>query len=512
MLWDYIVVGGGLAGSVVSNRLLGLNTSLNILVIDAGPNANDRQDIVWPNGTGGADLRWSVPTVPQVNLNNRTLDIFLGTGLGGGTLINAGNWVRGDKADYDEWGATVGDDRWSYAGQLPFMRQSEAFQHPDRNPEQHGYTGNVFAQTVTSTNRPFPLREYVLQSWNEIGVPTLPGLDSNAGNPLGVGDFSENKHNGRREIASVIYPLDGITALADILVEKVLVSTDGTIQVSGVQLANGTQIFSRRVILSAGALRTPQILMLSGIGPRDELERHGIEVKVESPEVGKNFMEHSSSTTSWAIRNPGEGWIPGSENPLFDQEQYGWGNPQDFMVSTSVDASGLAAAIEADEGVAPDPSTHRLLQQDRTLLEHVFQYFSYGGGASGATVSFMSILFLPTSRQQAQRLQYRFAGSNTTVLGREILGGEVISEGQDALTEGITDDALNNRLRASVRSAFHPSGTASMGKVVDNDLKVKGLDNLFVVGTSVFPVPIAAHLQVATYALAEQAATIISRA
>lgn len=218
------------------------------------------------------------------------------------------------------------------------MRQSEAFQHPDRNPEQHGYTGNVFAQTATSTSRPFPLREYVLQSWNEIGVPTLPGLDGNAGNPLGVGDFSENKHNGRREIASMIYPLNGITVLADTLVEKVLVSTNGTIHTSGVRLANGTQIISRRVILSAGALRTPQILMLSGIGPRDELERHGIEIKVESPEVGKNFMEHSSSTTSWAIRNPKEGWIQGSGNPLFDEEQYGWGNPQDFMVSTSVDA------------------------------------------------------------------------------------------------------------------------------------------------------------------------------
>ncbi|KAK2770118.1 glucose dehydrogenase [Colletotrichum kahawae] len=513
MLWDYVVVGGGLAGSVVSNRLLGQNASLNILVIDAGPNANDRQDIIWPNGTGGADLRWSVPTAPQVNLNNRTLDIFLGTGLGGGTLINAGNWVRDDKADYDEWGATVGDERWSYTGQLPFMRQSEAFQHTDRHPDQHGYTGNVFTQTVTSTNRPFPLREYVLQSWNEVGVPTLPGFDGNAGNPLGVGDFSENKHNGRREIASVIYPLDGITVLTDTVVEKVLVSTDGTILASGIQLANGTQIMR--------------------IGPRDELERHGIEVKVESPEVGKNFMEHSSSTTSWAIRNPEEGWIPGSGNPLFDQEQYGWGNPQDYM--------GLAAAIEADEGVAPDPSTHRLLQQDRTLLEHVFQYFSFGGGASSSTASFMSILFLPTSRgsvtlastnasdfpvvdpnyfgtnvdryvhREAERLQYRFAGSNATVLGREILGGEVVSEGQDALTAGITDDALNNRLRVSVRSAFHPSGTASMGKVVDNDLKVIGLNNLFVVDTSVFPVPIAAHLQVATCALAEQAAAIISQ-
>ncbi|KAF5528143.1 Pyridoxine 4-oxidase [Colletotrichum aenigma] len=511
MLWDYIVVGGGLAGSVVSNRLLGLNNSPNILVIEAGPNANDRQDIVWPNGTGGADLRWNVPTAPQVNLNNRTLDIFLGTGLGGGTLINAGNWVRGEKADYDEWGATVGDDRWSYAGQLPFMRQSEVFQHPDRNQEQHGYIGDVFAQTVTSTSRPFPLREYVLQSWNEIGVPTLPGLDGNAGNPLGVGDFSENKHNGRRKIASMIYPLDGITVLADTLVEKVLVSTNGTIHTSGVQLANGTQIISRRVILSAGALRTPQILMLSGIGPRDELERHGIEIKVESPE---------------AIRNPKEGWIPGSGNPLFDQEQYGWGKPQDFMVSTSVDAQGLAAAIEADEGVAPDLSTHRLLQQNRTLLEHVFQYFSYGGGASGSTVSFTSILFLSTSRgtvtlastnaRDFPVVDPNYFGTNFDRYAHreaqrlhEILGGEIISEGQDALTEGILDDALNNRLRASVRSAFHPSGTASMGKVVDNDLKVKGLDNLFVVDTSVFPVPIAAHLQVATYALAEQAATII---
>ncbi|ETS77626.1 hypothetical protein PFICI_09688 [Pestalotiopsis fici W106-1] len=541
MLYDIIVVGGGLAGSVVSNRLLGFNESLKILVVEAGQNANNRTDIIWPNQTAfGGDLSWGWDTIPQVNLDNRTMGEAVGTALGGGTVVNAGNWVRGDRTDYDLWGETVGDSRWNYDGQLPFMQKAEAFQHPDRNPDQHGYDGPVFVQTVTSTNRSFPLREPVFQAWNEIGVFELPDLDANAGNPLGVGDFSENKHNGRREIASVIYPLNGIDVLTETLVEKVLVQdVDGVLTSLGIQLSNGTQILGSKVILSAGAFRTPQILLLSGIGPASELESLEIDVNLDLPDVGRNLIQHSSTTSTWTIRNPDEGWIPGSGNPLFEEEQYGWGNPQDYMVSTSVPRDGLAVAIEIDEGVAPDPETHPLLRTDRTFLEHVFQYFGYTG-TSGATVSFMSILFIPSARgsvtlasanisdfplldpnyfgtevdryvlREASRLQYAFAGGNTTVLGRDIFAGEIPPDGSPALSSVITDEELDTRLRATLRTAYHPHGTAAMGKVVDTNLKVIGVDNLYVVDTSVFPVAISAHLQVATYALAEQAAEILA--
>ncbi|TQS32417.1 hypothetical protein Golomagni_07265 [Golovinomyces magnicellulatus] len=307
---------------------------------------------------------------------------------------------------------------------------------------------------------------------------------------------------------------------------------------TGVQLANGTSIQAKEVILSAGAIRTPQLLMLSGLGPEPELKKHDIPLILDIPDVGQNLADHPLFPNVWKIKDPSKGYAIGSNNPLFKQPQYGWGVPTDFLVSTGIDdKEGLAKAIEEDEGKKPDPSTHPLLKRERTFNEHVLQY---AGAPDGSAVVTALITLLPTSRgsvtlassnvndaplinpnyrgtavdrfvaREGMRLQIKLTSSNHTILGREILDGDAGAPGFDKpFTVDSTDEYIDKRIVAGVGSTYHPMGTAAMGKVVDTNLRVPGVAGLRVVDTSVFPVVITGHLQVATYAMAERAAEII---
>ncbi|XWW95404.1 hypothetical protein V2A60_003362 [Cordyceps javanica] len=543
MLWDYIFVGGGLSASVASNRLLKHNPMLKILVVEAGANANQDPSVVYPNSTNlmGGEYDWKYKTVPQVHLGKRQIDLPCGKALGGGTVINAGGWSRGAKRDYDLWAEAVGDPRWSYDGLLPYFRETERVANVSINPEQHGANGPVYIQGVVSTEREYPLREIVLDSWKDVGVHVLPYLDGNAGEPNGVGDLFENRHEGRRQIASVVYPLDGVHVLTETLVAKVLLNTNANIhrphRATGIQLANGTEIAGHEVILSAGAVRTPQILMLSGIGPALELAKHNISPKVIAPDVGQHLVDHGLFPVMWKLKDPSAGYSIGSGNPLFNETQYGWGTPADFLVSAGVeDKKGLASAIEEDEGRKPDPRTHPLLDQERTFNEYVIQY---AGLPDGSTITSATINLLPSSRgtvklassnvQDAPLIDPNYHATavdrfvardgmrrlialteGETRLGRDILDGDAGAPGFDKpFTTNSTDDYIEKRFAAGLGSTYHPMGTAAMGKVVDTKLRVKGVAGLRVVDTSVFPVVITAHLQVATYAMANAAADII---
>lgn len=285
----------------------------------------------------------------------------------------------------------------------------------------------------------------MLHSWAELNIDALPGLDGNAGNPLGVGELQENKDHGRREIAAVRYPLNGITVLTDTLVARVIIdkiqSPNDSPTARGISLADGTEIRGRETILSAGAIRSPQLLMLSGIGPAEELKKHNIPLVLDNPDVGKNLADHGLFRFTFKVKDPSAGWAIGSTNALFTQDQYGWGTPADFVVSTDVPKEGLAAAIAEDEGEAPDPSTHPLLSNRRTFHEHVF---IYAGAADGSLVSFATFTMLTTARgsvklasanvqdpplidpnylstavdryvaREAVRIQVKFAASNAT--------------------------------------------------------------------------------------------------
>ncbi|KAF6814480.1 glucose dehydrogenase [Colletotrichum sojae] len=537
-LWDCIVVGGGIAGSVVSSRLLQQDPSLKILLIEAGTNTHAVEGIEWIDmGSAiGSEYDWGFSSVPQRHLDNREIVSPVGKGVGGGTIINGAAWARGHKVDYDIWAEKVGDQRWSYEGQLPYMRKTETLFDNSTNPSAHGHSGPVKIQSPGSTGRVFPMREALLQSWKEIGVDALPQLDNNAGNNLGVADMQENRDNGKRQLASMVYSLEGVTVLTDSSVAKVLVekSTGGELVSKGVQLENGTQILGHETVLSAGAYRTPQILMLSGIGPAETLEKFDIPVALDQPGVGQNFHDHVLIATAWKLKNPSGGYTKGSGNPTFDQPQYKQGAFIDFMAVTSLPKDGLAKAIAEDEGSVPDPATHPLLNQDRAHSSHQLMYSGIMPDASD--VMMISVVFINCARgsvtiqsadikdaplidpnflgtevdryaaRETIRRNIRLLTSNDTVLGREIIAGEL---GVTPLTVDSTDEEIDARVRERAGGCYHPAGTASMGTVVDTDLRVIGVSGLRVVDTSVFPVSVSANLQVATYALAEQAAVII---
>jgi choline dehydrogenase len=360
------------------------------------------------------------------------------------------------------------------------MKKSEDFHNETVDTSQRGVDGLSYIQSVTSTNREFPLRSDALQSWAELGVEALPHLEGNGGNNRGVGELQENKMNGRREIAAQVYPLDGITVLTETLVEKVLLEKkpDGTILATGIQLSNRTKILGCEVIVSAGAIRTPQVLMLSGIGPADELAKFNIPLFLDQPNVGKNLADHGMFFHEWKVKDPAAGWALGSDNPLFLEEQYGWGTPSDFVVVSTVPTDGLAAAITEDEGTAPDPATHPLLSKDRSFIEHVLLYT---GASDGSLVTFATITMLPTARgsvklasadinddplidpnylgtavdryivREGVKIQIKFAGSNETIIGQEILDGEAGAAGFDEVfTVDSTDEYIDARIRAGI--------------------------------------------------------------
>ncbi|KAI3533231.1 GMC oxidoreductase [Colletotrichum filicis] len=539
-LWDFIVVGGGLAGSVISNRLLHKDPTLKILLVEAGPNVNGLESIAYPNTSTGAgsDIDWAYSSVPQANVDNRSIAAPAGKALGGGTAINGAAWVRGHTVDYDLWAEEVGDDRWSYKGQLPYMKVTEKFFDASINPSQHGENGSMIIQGVTPMNRHFPMREKLAESLEALGISALPQLDANAGNPIGYGDLQENRNQGRRQLSSEAFPLDGVTVITNTMVENILVSKSSNstaVTAEGIRLQNGTEYHSRKTILSAGAYRTPQLLMLSGIGPANVLTEHSIEVKLDQPEVGQNMPDHILMPTAWKVKNPSEGWAYESDNPLFKEPQYGLGNKIDFLATVTLPKEGLAAAIAEDEGgVAPGPD-HPLLRQDRAHVSHTLQY--NGASTDGSAVLMLSIVLIDTSRgsvgissanvsdppvidpnylstavdryavREALKFDTRLLGSDLTPVGREILDGELTAD--TPLTVDSPDEAFDARARQVAGSCFHPSGTASMGKVVNTDLSVKGVDGLFVADSSIFPVSISANLQVAMYAMALQAAEII---
>ncbi|KAI1105747.1 GMC oxidoreductase [Jackrogersella minutella] len=539
--WDYIIVGGGLAGCVVASRLSQYKASSRILVIEAGPDVSNDKDILHFQSLNffGGKFDWAYKSAPQRGYDGRQVDIPSGRALGGGSAINGCGWFRGTKADFDSWADIVGDQRWSYEGQLPYFKKTEKW-YNNENTEAHGQDGALHIESPTSTGRIYPLAELTEKSWKELGVQKLPGYDMNAGINLGLGELNENRHKGARQIAPSAYPLTNVTVLADTFVGSILIDKTPETRATGVRLADGKEIQSKQVIVSAGAYRTPQVLMLSGIGPKQTLEQHGIETKVDLPEVGKTFNDHIMVHLNWRLKDPSKGYAIGSANPLFLKPEFATGTPLSYIVNTKVPKDGLVAAITKDEGKPPGPD-HYLLKREWSQMENLVMYLGVPPlPMDGTHISNALMATKPTSRgtvtitsknpADAPLLDPNYFATEVdkyvwreslrkiaslmvghTHLGREIVAGETPLEGFEPLTPNASDEYLDSRVKAQGRSTFHGSSSCSMGKVVDTELRVKGVQNLRIVDASVFPISLGAHIQAPVYALAEQAAVIISQ-
>lgn len=359
---------------------------------------------------------------------------------------------------------------------------------------------------------------------------------------MGLAEMVENWRDGKRQLASQAYGLSGVHVLTETLVHRVLLDErDGKKVATGVQLADGRTIkASKETIVSAGAYRTPQVLMLSGIGPADVLAAQGIPQLVDAPEVGRNFHDHLALCQWWKLRNPELGLSMGTQKWIDPSCMMGL--PCDWVVSEEAPSEQMRAALKAD-GEAVNEH-HPLLHPARCHTETLIVYAPAGAPVAGVNVPLdgthiaSAVLgMLPTSRgsitiassdpssppvidpnyyaTEADRVALR-AGLRQvmrvlqeTSEGRAIVESEVPPAGFPPLKPDSTDEEIDARVKRAGNTFYHPAGSAAMGKVVDTKLRVHGVENLRVVDASVLPVPISAHYQACVYAIAEKAADLI---
>ncbi|KAL4886220.1 hypothetical protein BJY04DRAFT_229338 [Aspergillus karnatakaensis] len=534
---DYIIVGGGLTGCVVASRLKQRNPSLEVLLIEAGvdPSGNpDVQKFTSLFSLLGSDLDWEYPTTAQSNTGNRIHPVHAGKALGGGTTINFGGWSRGDAADYDLWARTVDDQRWRYKGLLPYFRRSESFFDRTADHQQHGFEGPVRVTSVGARdpNQHYPLREPLKDAWIEIGEPYNPTAAD--GRLSGVVEFLET-WQGNRQTAYHAYGLDRgqVQRICGASVHRI--EFTGTVA-SAALLTDGRRFAARKeIILAAGALRTPQILMLSGIGPANTLLRYGIAPVADAPEVGNNLIDHFALYQVYKLRDPDRGIALGSSilsHPALTQ-----GFPVDWAVNQQVPRAVLDPAVQKDRVRFGSSTDESVLIPGRPLVETLTMYTPIGIPADGSLIMTSIMLLAATSRgtvsinsasptapplvdsnyydTETDRAVLIYGSRRTaqalldTEALKDYIECEVPPPGMAALTAQSSDEEFDARIRATGMAHHHPAGTAAMGKVVDVDLRVIGVRNLRVVDASILPVSIGGHPQATLYAVAEQAAELI---
>ncbi|WP_170506496.1 GMC family oxidoreductase [Ruegeria arenilitoris] len=537
MEFDYVIVGGGSAGSVLANRL-SADPNTRVCLLEAG-GRGDSILVRMPSAVVAAlpgrpkINNWAFETVPQPGLNGRRGYQPRGKALGGSSAINAMLYIRGQRQDYDGW-SDLGCTGWDWESVLPFFKRSE--NNEDGADDLHGDSGPV---QVSHQKEPRPITHDFIRAAEQLQHRRTH--DFNRGNNEGVGlyqvtQFHDPARNGERcsAAAAYVFPVMDRPNLKVIThaVAKEL-TFDGK-RASGViykKKGKGSDIAvtaRQEVLICAGALKSPQLLQLSGIGDGADLARHGITVRHNLPGVGQNLQDHLDFILSYKTKDTDNFGIGATASVNLLRHLLRWRKTGVSMAATPF-AEGAAFLKTSPDLDRPDIQLHftialvddhaRKLHYGHGFTCHVCKLRPESRGTVGlhSADPFAAPAIDPAFLSDDRDLETLIKGARMT---RDIIQAPALEKYRHKEMFGTetaqTDADWENHIRDRADTIYHPVGTCKMGlddmAVVDPELRVRGIDALRVIDASVMPTLVSGNTNAPTIMIAEKAAELIKAA